>query len=93
MFFKRIEKKLDELQKRFDKVSAVADMNARDKLNKAYSAMETTIDPLKTIVSCVKQNERESFISMRAAEKLLEQLSVAKELIGEVIGKGGADDE
>lgn len=93
MFFKRLEKQLEELQKRLDKVSAVADMNTRDKLNKAYSVMETTLDPLKNIVNCVKRNERESFISMRAAEELLEQLSTARKLIGEVIGEGGADDE
>lgn len=93
MFFRRLEEQLDKLQKNFDKVSIVSDVNTRDKLNKAYFTMETSLESLKTIISCVKQNEGESFISMCAAEKLLERLSISRKLIGEVIGEGGADDE
>lgn len=93
MFFKRLEKQLDELQKTLNKVSDISDINTRDRLNNAYSIMETSLSSLETIILCEKRNEKGSFISMCAAEKLLEKLFRAKELIGEVIGEGGESDE
>lgn len=112
MFLKRIEKKLDEIQRHpndFEKQlselkwqldelreslrknSIVVDNLAQDRLKKAHITMKYALDVSRTAV--MLGIEPRYGTAYCVAEKMFEQLRAAQKLIGEVIGKGGVDNE
>lgn len=104
MIFKRLEKQLDELQKQpnelgkqldellesLSKNSTVVDNLAQDKLKKAHIIMGYA---LATSRSAVMHGLNLYSAEWYVAQELFNQLETAEELVGEVIGKGGAGDE
>lgn len=104
MFLKRIEKKLDEIQKQpnelgrqldellesLSKNSIVVDNLAQDRLKKAHIILGYAID---TSCDAVFKGLDTYTAPYYVAKEMFRQLRTVQKLIGEVIGKGGVDDE
>lgn len=104
MFFKRIEKKLDEIQKQpnelgkqldellesLRKNSIVVDNLAQDRLKKAHIILVYAIDTSRAAVFKGLDTYSAPYY---VAREMFSQLRTVQKLIVEVIGEGGADDE
>lgn len=104
MLFKRIEKKLDEIQRQpnelerqldellesLSKNSAVVDSLAKDKLKKAHIIISYAID---TSRDAAFRGLDYGSAPYYVATEMFKQLRTAQKLIGEVIGEGGAKNE
>lgn len=101
-----LKNQLEEVQKKLDKALAVidiretlenlpviADKNAKDKLCEAYAIMDSSITPIIAALDKLISWKGEYANALIGTKETTKKLFAAQKLIGEVIGKGGADDE
>ncbi len=100
--YKKLEKQLEEVQKKLDKalmvadiketlenLPAIADKNTRDKLTEAYTIMDSSISPIIAAIDKFISWKGEYANALTGTKETAEKLFTAKKLIGEVIGKDG----